>query len=267
MNIYQRLIEVRKTVPYLKKDNAGYQFKYVSSSQTLGAVRDAMDAQGLLLVPRVTKTEVRDHTTERGAHEYFTLMDIEYTWINSDNPEETITCSWHGQGLDNGEKGVGKAQTYAEKYFLLKFFNIATDKDDPDADQRPRAVTPSPPYPPVVPPKPAAPTPAGVTADERGSLAGASSKIMSDDEKKIEIGMMLLGITGNDTEAGDLLADISGFEGKNGPVPGVRDVSQIKTAKNPKSGKSALDVTYLKVRERYNQGNKEVSHSNHCIQE
>ena len=28
-----------------------------------------------------------------------------------------------------GEKGVGKALTYGKKYFLLKFFNIATDKD------------------------------------------------------------------------------------------------------------------------------------------
>ena len=31
---------------------------------------------------------------------------------------------------------MGKALTYGEKYFLLKFFNIATDKDDPDSFQR-----------------------------------------------------------------------------------------------------------------------------------
>src|SRR5690606_10249645 len=44
--------------------------------------------------------------------------------------------SWYGQGIDiAGEKGVGKALTYAEKYYLLKTFNIATDKDDPDSFQ------------------------------------------------------------------------------------------------------------------------------------
>jgi hypothetical protein len=43
-----------------------------------------------------------------------------------------VSCRWYGQGIDSGERGVGKAMTYAEKYFLLKFFNIPTDEDDPD---------------------------------------------------------------------------------------------------------------------------------------
>jgi hypothetical protein len=136
MNIYQKLIEVRKSCEYLKKDNAGFQFKYVSSSQTLGTLRAAMDTHQLLLVPRVTSHETRDHTTKKGEHEYFTIATMSFTWINAEKPEEQIECPWLGQGLDNGEKGVGKAMTYAEKYFLLKFFNIATDKDDPDAFQK-----------------------------------------------------------------------------------------------------------------------------------
>ena len=66
----------------------------------------------------------------------FTELDLEFTWINAENPEETIVCPWYGQGVDSGEKGVGKALTYAEKYFILKQFNIATDKDDPDSFQK-----------------------------------------------------------------------------------------------------------------------------------
>jgi hypothetical protein len=136
MNIFSKLIEVRKSVPYLKKDTAGYQFKYVSSSQTLGALRETMDEQQLLLIPRVVKWEIRDHTTSKEKHEYFSILDMEFTWVNAEKPEETIVCSWVGCGLDDGEKGIGKAVTYAEKYFLLKFFNIATDKDDPDYFQK-----------------------------------------------------------------------------------------------------------------------------------
>lgn len=141
LNIYQKLIEVRKSVPYLKKENSGYQFKYVSSSQTLGALREAMDTQGLMLIPKVTNKEIRDHSTRKGDHEYFTAIDIEFTWVNAEAPSETIVCPWYGQGLDDGEKGVGKALTYAEKFFLLKFFNIATDKDDPDSIQKPNKPT------------------------------------------------------------------------------------------------------------------------------
>lgn len=135
MNIYQKLIEVRKAVPYLKKDNKGHQFQFVSSSQTLGNVRAKMDEMGLLLVPSVLDNKVSDHTTKNGGHEYFTEINVKFTWINAETPEETVECMWLGQGLDSGEKGVGKALTYAEKYFLLKFFNIATDKDDPDSFQ------------------------------------------------------------------------------------------------------------------------------------
>lgn len=136
MNLYQKLIEVRKAVPYLQKSEKGHRFNFVSSSHTLSALKEKMDEMGVLLVPSVIESEVRDHATQAGKHEYFTILMMSFTWVNSDNPEETITCSWTGQGLDSGEKGVGKAMTYAEKYFMLKFFNIPTDKDDPDSFQR-----------------------------------------------------------------------------------------------------------------------------------
>ncbi len=148
MNIYEKLIEVRKEVPYLKKENQGQQYNYVSSSQVLMNCISKMNELGLLLVPSVTNHKVSEtvvdyydkegrvnkHTTT-----YFTELDMTMTWINSEDPEEKIVCNWYGQGVDiAGEKGVGKALTYAEKYFLLKFFNISTDKDDPDVGRKPR---------------------------------------------------------------------------------------------------------------------------------
>ena len=33
-------------------------------------------------------------------------------------------------------KAHGTALTYAERYFLMKFFNIPTDEDDADAKQK-----------------------------------------------------------------------------------------------------------------------------------
>lgn len=135
MTIFEKLLEVRKSVPYLQKDAKGYQFNYVSSSKTLGALREKMDEMQLLIVPRVLRVRVSPHTTSKGGQEYFTELWVHFTIINAEKPEERIKCPWYGQGLDSGEKGVGKSLTYAEKYFLLKLFNIATDKDDPDAFQ------------------------------------------------------------------------------------------------------------------------------------
>jgi len=146
MNIYQKLIEVRKSCEYLQKSNEGAQYKYVSSSQTLSALKSKMDELGLLLVPKITSSSVDTDTIDQPPDKYgklkrtstyFTQLWMVYVWINAENPEEQIVCPWYGQGVDiAGEKGVGKAVTYAEKYFLLKFFNIATDKDDPDSFQK-----------------------------------------------------------------------------------------------------------------------------------
>lgn len=135
MNIYQKLIEVRKSVPYLKKESQGHQYQYTGSSQVLASVRAKMDELGLMLICKVLEHNLIQGTTSKGAKEYMTELNLEFTWVNADKPEETIVCPWYGQGVDNSEKGVGKALTYAEKYFILKTFNIPTDKDDPDAFQ------------------------------------------------------------------------------------------------------------------------------------
>lgn len=143
MNLYEKLVEVRKSCKYLKKDNQGHQYQYVSSSQTLGTLREAMDKMGLILAPKVINHDVKEtvekkifNGNEKTSRSYFTELEMEFVWINAEKPEEQLVVPFYAQGVDNAEKGVGKALTYGEKYFLLKFFNIATDKDDPDSFQK-----------------------------------------------------------------------------------------------------------------------------------
>ncbi|NEU27060.1 ERF family protein [Paenibacillus ottowii] len=146
MNIYQKLIEVRKEVPYIQKADKGSQYQYTGSSRVLASLKTKMDELGLLLVPSITKPTLHESPIEykddkgnvtKRTTTYFTELEMTMTWINADDPKEQISVPWYGQGVDiAGEKGVGKALTYAEKYFMLKFFNIATDKDDPDSFQQ-----------------------------------------------------------------------------------------------------------------------------------
>ena len=134
LNVYQRLAEVRKKVSYLKKEQSGSQFNYVGSSDVLGALHSKINEMGLLLQPAITGHKVKE---QKQRITYFTELEMTMRWINIDNPEDFLESKWYAQGVDiAGEKGVGKALTYAEKYFLLKFFNIATDKDDPDSFQK-----------------------------------------------------------------------------------------------------------------------------------
>lgn len=143
LNIYQKLLQVRKTVPYLQKATQGHQYVYVGSSQVLGAVREQLDKVGLMLFPKVidsnvivTPVENNDKFGNRKVSlKLLTELKMEFMWVDVDSGEQ-IVVPFYAQGIDTeGEKGVGKALTYAEKYFLLKQFNIATDTDDPDSFQ------------------------------------------------------------------------------------------------------------------------------------
>lgn len=60
---------------------------------------------------------------------------MQFTWIDCETGETDVNL-FGANGQNDWEKGLGSALTYAERYFLLKYFHIATDEDDIDNDQR-----------------------------------------------------------------------------------------------------------------------------------
>lgn len=140
MNLHQKLVEVRKSIPKFNRDTKGFGYEYVSGSQILRAIKDKMDELGVLLIP-----ELDFSTLNWGKHEYITkknekkldfivTMKMTYTWINADDPQDKIKVDWVciGQQTDDIAKAVGTALTYDERYFLLKFLGVPTDEDDAD---------------------------------------------------------------------------------------------------------------------------------------
>jgi len=135
--IYERLQRIHQRVKYIQKSQKASQYTYAGSSDVLGQIHDLMDDEKLLLVPTITSHNLVSSANKKGSMVYFTELNMTMTWINSDAPTEKLECTWYAQGVDiAGEKGVGKALTYGEKYFLLKFFQIATDDADPDSFQQ-----------------------------------------------------------------------------------------------------------------------------------
>jgi len=137
-SVYRKLFWVQTHVKAIAKDtkNKSQGFDYTSSTAVLVKIRSLMDEVGLLLLFSVKEMEVMRDAAYKGKQALTTLM-IEATWVDVDNPSSRVTLLWPGHGADDGEKGVGKAMTYGEKYGLLKFFHIPTDDVDPDADAPP----------------------------------------------------------------------------------------------------------------------------------
>ena len=136
MTLHEKLLNIQMSVDRFTKDQDSKDYKYVGSDTVVNAIREKMNELQLLLVPEITGAKVTDGETKSGTARYFTELFMSMVWIDDEN-RERMAVPWYGQGVDlAGEKGVGKALTYAEKYFFLKFFHIPTTKDDPDADTR-----------------------------------------------------------------------------------------------------------------------------------
>ena len=146
----QKLLELQKTVIKLGKNQKGYDYKFVSGSKLLSFIRPAMDELGLLLVPdtegveqQIVKTleAIPASGSYKGRPEkYEVLVTLKktFTWVDTETGEELKT-TFISQGCNGWDKAIGSAETYAERYFLLKFFHIATDEDDVDLVNATRA--------------------------------------------------------------------------------------------------------------------------------
>jgi len=137
MNLYEKLLEIQKRVDGIIKDekNESDKYNFASDENVLDRFRPMMDELGLLLIPRVERAELHEGATKSGTTRFMTELWQTMVWRDVESGEE-LAVPWYAQGVDlAGEKGVGKAFTYGEKYFLLKFFHVPTKKDDPDGDK------------------------------------------------------------------------------------------------------------------------------------
>lgn len=135
MSIYKKLLQLQKSVKALGKDAKGQSYEYVSGSKLLFYVRPKMDELGLLLKQEIISVENHreDYQTRNGAKsEMFCSVDMRFTWVDVETGETDVNL-FHANGMNGWDKGLGSALTYAERYFILKYFHIATDEDDVDA--------------------------------------------------------------------------------------------------------------------------------------
>lgn len=148
MNIYQKLARIRKQVEVIQKNKSGYGYKYVSEDEILAKISVFMDKYGLSLIPNIkqgstivspytykkTKTTGKGDIYEENNNEVLVSADMMWSWVDNDNPEERIDVEWALVGQQgDASQAFGSGLTYSNRYFLLKFFNIATPDADPDA--------------------------------------------------------------------------------------------------------------------------------------
>lgn len=140
MNLHQKLVEIRKDIGGFTKDKKSFNYEYVSGSQVLSKIQNKMNELGVLLIPEVSSQEFHEHTYKdkynKDKLDFIVHGHMAYTWVNADNPEDSFKIPFYYTGQqDDISKAFGSGLTYSERYFIIKFFNLPTDADDPDAKE------------------------------------------------------------------------------------------------------------------------------------
>ena len=148
LNLQQKLAKIRKMTEVIQKNKKGFNYRYTSIDEILARVPAGMNKYGVSLYPKIApESEVvtqysydKTQFTKDGMqydeknNEIIAQARVVYTWVNDDNPDETVEVPWFVVGSQQDPaQAFGSGLTYGLRQFLIQFFQIATlDGEDPD---------------------------------------------------------------------------------------------------------------------------------------
>tara|TARA_R100001594_G_scaffold100354_3_gene135004 strand:+ start:1427 stop:2023 length:597 start_codon:yes stop_codon:yes gene_type:complete len=126
-NIYERILAVMDDLHYVQKENkkVNNQYSFVSHDAVTAALHPLLVKHRIVMIPSIV-----EHTIDGNR----TTATVSVAFVNPDEPDDRVVSTFVGFGIDNQDKGIGKAVSYATKYAILKTFVLETG-DDPERDQ------------------------------------------------------------------------------------------------------------------------------------
>lgn len=154
LNLEQKLVEIRKSIPAMPKEKRsdGVEYSFNRIDDVYRFLTPAMNEQHVNL--KITGETATRHA-ENGDELFYSSYtqhtrngydrqvwvyeaDIEITWVDADNPEDRQAVTLHAIGTNDGgpDKAKGSALTYCLKYYLFEMLGIDQGADDPDNQER-----------------------------------------------------------------------------------------------------------------------------------
>lgn len=143
LNIFKRMANATNEIQtvaknlsvQVSKDNT---YKAVGERDVLDAVKPIEFKHGIYSYPvkrTILNNEVIESETKYGLKKQIHyLIETVYRFVNVDDSNDFIETISYSDGIDTGDKAMGKAMTYGDKYALMKAYKIITG-EDPDQEQ------------------------------------------------------------------------------------------------------------------------------------
>ncbi len=139
MKLFEKIQSVSNEVRAVSKNitvgNGSYGYKAVGEYDVVTAVREAEKKYGLvsMATTELVSQDIIDVKRSNGKEgkDFVDTVKLTLEVVNVEDPKERHSVVAFGRGIDSGDKGLGKATTYARKYDMLNLYKIATG-EDPD---------------------------------------------------------------------------------------------------------------------------------------
>lgn len=122
----------KRLVPDLLKAENGNNFRAVSESAILEVINPILIEHEWFYEVRVKKSDlqIREAYGSKGKKlQFIATVEVAVVFHNCLFPEEMVGTESVGMGIDDNDKAMGKAYTYAVKYALLKLFRLRYGDD------------------------------------------------------------------------------------------------------------------------------------------
>jgi len=142
LNLYQKIQAVSMEIMNIEKDmkvgSGNYSYKAVSDAVVTLQVKRAEEKTKYYQYPlnrNLIKSEfIKQMRGDKESIVHIDNIKMTLRIIDLEDTTQFIDIESFGKGIDSGDKGFGKASTYARKYALLNAYKIATG-EDPDAEK------------------------------------------------------------------------------------------------------------------------------------
>lgn len=132
---------IKSKICIMKKNAKGYGYDYVDEESILLLLNELLLALNVRLIPSIVPGTLNVDSIQYKSYKDKSEKEMTDALISADmifkfkdiesGEYEEVTWSLAGQQSD-ASQALGSGLTYANRYFLLKYFNVATSKDDPD---------------------------------------------------------------------------------------------------------------------------------------
>lgn len=131
-SLVKELLLIQKELDKIEKDgkNNRQGFEYVSEAQVKAKLQNKLADHGIMIIPHYEVLNTWTNQTNKGnTMNYVSVMGK----FKLTNGTEEFIGSMPGIGMDSGDKAIYKAETGAQKNFLMQLFLMSTG-DDPEND-------------------------------------------------------------------------------------------------------------------------------------